>query len=255
MLDVADAAFDLPLGPRPTGTAGLGVEPRSRQKASKPGIPDHLPGLAIVGGHQGRGVIAEDLLGEAAEVPEGAVEALEPIVLPLGEEGPAVEPARVPQDGGHQVDLHGLTGDPHDLLAEVDLHLLTRRGLEPDRGQGLGPCFLSEGRDGPLQGPQLDVDPSTGQFLLDDDGVSLGDGAEESCTSRSVSRRDDAPRGVVENRPWLRRDNGGRSCGRPPTGERSACSRALGRTVRGSDPRPPVPASWCPPAWFAGGHM
>ena len=35
-----------------------------------------------------------------------------------------------------------LTGDPHDFLAKVNLHLLTRRGLEPDRRQGLGTFFL-----------------------------------------------------------------------------------------------------------------
>ena len=30
-----------------------------------------------------------------------------------------------------------------------------------------------------MQGSQLDVNPSTGQFLLNDDGIPLGDGAEE----------------------------------------------------------------------------
>ena len=46
-----------------------------------------------MGDDQGRSVVAEDLLGEAAEVPEGSVEPLEPIVLPLREEAPAIEPA------------------------------------------------------------------------------------------------------------------------------------------------------------------
>ena len=112
-------------------------------------------------------------------MPEGAVEALEPIVLPLREEGPAIQPARVSQNRGHQGDLHGLAGDAHDLLTEVDLHLLSRRGLEPDRGQGLGAFLLAKGHDGSLQSPQLHVDPSTGQFLLNDDGVPLGHSAEE----------------------------------------------------------------------------
>ena len=59
------------------------------------------------------------------------------------------------------------------------MDLLTRRGLEPDRGQGLSPFFLALGCDSSLQGSQLDVDPTTGQFLLDDDGVPLGNSTEE----------------------------------------------------------------------------
>ena len=154
VLDVADSPFDLPLGSSATRTTGLGCQASVPAERLESWIPDHLAGLAIVRGHQGRGVVAEDLLGEAAEVSEGSFEALEPVVLSLGKEGPAIKPAGVSQHGGHQVDLHGLTGDPHDLLAEVDLDLLTRRGLEPDRGQGLGPLLLAEGADGPLQGPQ-----------------------------------------------------------------------------------------------------
>jgi hypothetical protein len=138
-----------------------------------------MAGLAIVGRDQRRGVVAEDLLGEAAEMLEGALESLEPVVLPLGQKRPAVEPPRVSQDRGHQVDLDRLPGDTYDLLAEVDLDLLPRWGLEPDRGQGLGPLLLAKGADSSLQGSQLDVEPSTGQFLLNDDRVPLGNSTEE----------------------------------------------------------------------------
>jgi hypothetical protein len=72
-----------------------------------------------------------------------------------------------------------LTGDLHPLLAEVDLHLLTRRGLEADRGEGLGSRLLAERDDRSLQSSQLDVNSSIGQLLLNDDGVSLGNGAKE----------------------------------------------------------------------------
>ena len=106
-------------------------------------------------------------------------ETLEPIVLPLGQEGSAIQPARVSQDRSHQIDLHGLAGDGHDLLPEVDLELLPRWRLESDRGQGLCPLFLTLGRDGALQGPQFDANPAAGQLLLNDDGVPLGDGPEE----------------------------------------------------------------------------
>ena len=68
---------------------------------------------------------------------EGSFQALEPVVLSLCEEGPAIKPARVSQHGGHQINLDGLTGDLDDLFTEVDLDLLARRGLEPDSGQAL----------------------------------------------------------------------------------------------------------------------
>ena len=83
------------------------------------------------------------------------------------------------QHSGHQINLDGLIGDLDDLFTEVDLDLLARRGLEPDSGQRPGPFLLTQGRHGPLQGPQVDMDPSGGQFLLNDDGVSLGNGTEE----------------------------------------------------------------------------
>src|SRR5208283_2253134 len=142
-------------------------------------IPDHLAGLAIVRGHQWRGVVTEDLLGEAPKMLEGSFQALEPVVLSLREEGPAIKPARVSQHGGHQINLDGLIGDRDDLFTEVDLDLLARRGLEPDSGQ------------------------RPGQFLLNDDGVSLGNGTEELV--------DFTERGAVEaprRKTFLKADRG-----------------------------------------------
>ena len=179
MFDVADAPFDFPFGAGTTGAAGLWCQSPIPTESLEAWIEDHLAGLAIMGRDQRRGVIAEHLLGEAAELSECSIETLEPVVLPLGKERPAVEPTRVPQDRGHQVDFDGLPGDTHDLLAEVDLGLLPRRRLEPDRGQGLGPLLLAEGTNSSLQCSQLDVNPATGQFLLNDDRIPLGDGAEE----------------------------------------------------------------------------
>jgi hypothetical protein len=68
----------------------------------------------------------------------------------FGEEGPTKEPPRVAQDDGHEVDRHGLAGDRDDLLAEVNLHLLTGLGLESDGGQGPGAGQLRERGHGPL---------------------------------------------------------------------------------------------------------
>ena len=43
-------------------------------------MPDHRAGLGIVRSHQRRGIVAEDLLGQAVEVAASGVDALEPIV-------------------------------------------------------------------------------------------------------------------------------------------------------------------------------
>ena len=143
VLDVANSPFDLPLGSSATGTTGFGCQPTVTAKGLESWIPDHLAGLAIVGGHQWRGVVTEDLLGEAPKMLEGSFQALEPVVLSLREEGPAIKPARVSQHGGHQINLDGLTGDRDDLFTKVDLDLLARRGLEPDSGQRPGPFLLT----------------------------------------------------------------------------------------------------------------
>lgn len=180
VLDVADAALDLPLGPGAPRTAGARGDAAVLAEGHEAGMPDDRAGDGVVRGHQRRGVVAEDLLGQPAEVSAGRIDALEPVVLAFGEEGLAEEPPRVAQDGGHEVDGHVLAGDGHDLLAEVDLHLLPRRGLEADGGQGPGAGLLPQGCDGPLQGAKFDRDPLGGEFLLDHDGVPFGDRAEES---------------------------------------------------------------------------
>src|SRR5271157_1641246 len=68
VLDVANSPFDLPLGSSATGTTGFGCQPTVTAKGLESWIPDHLAGLAIVGGHQWRGVVTEDLLGEAPKM-------------------------------------------------------------------------------------------------------------------------------------------------------------------------------------------
>ena len=96
VLDVANSPFDLPLGSSATGTTGFGCQPTVTAKGLESWIPDHLAGLAIVGGHQWRGVVTEDLLGEAPKMLEGSFQALEPVVLSLREEGPAIKPCECP---------------------------------------------------------------------------------------------------------------------------------------------------------------
>ena len=88
-----DTAFDLALGPRAARTASLGKESAIATERLESWIPHDLAGLAIVGDDQRRSVVAKDLLGESTKVPECPVEALEPVILPLGEKRPALEPA------------------------------------------------------------------------------------------------------------------------------------------------------------------
>ncbi len=74
MLDVPNASFNLSLGPCAARTTGFGCQPTVTAKGLEPWIPDHLAGLAIVGDLQRRGVVTENLLGEAPEMSEGVAE-------------------------------------------------------------------------------------------------------------------------------------------------------------------------------------
>jgi hypothetical protein len=176
---IANASFDLSFGASAKGTTGLGRQSPIFAEGLEARIPGYLAGLAIVKADQRRCIVAEDLLREAAEMLKGSVEPLEPIVLPLREECPAVESARITQDRSHEVDLHAYPSNEHELFAEIDLDLLAWWGLEPDRGQGQGPLFLTKGCDSPLQGSQIDLESATGQLLLNDNGVPFGNGTEE----------------------------------------------------------------------------
>jgi len=179
VLDVADSSLDLSLGPGSSRTAGSRRDPAVLTERLEARIPDDGAGPGVVRIDQRRGVVAEDLQGNPLEMAAGGLDSFEPIVLPLRQKRLAKEPSRVAQDDGHELDGDGLVGDRDDFFTEVDLHLLTGRGLEPDGGQSLGPDGLSERSDGALQGPEFDVDALSGEFLLDDDGVAFGDGLEE----------------------------------------------------------------------------
>ena len=56
-----------------------------------------------------------------------------PIVAPLIEKRFHEQPTRVAQDGDEQEDAKAAAGDRQPLLAKIDLELLARRGLDPDR--------------------------------------------------------------------------------------------------------------------------
>ena len=180
VLDVADPALDLPLGPGSSRAAGSRRDPPVLAEHLEARMPDDGAGLGVVRSHQRRGVIAEDLLGNPAEMAASGLDPFEPVILSLGQKRLAEEPSRVTQDDGHELHGDGLTGNRDDFFTEVNLHLLTGWRLEADGGQGLGPGGLPERSDGSLQGPEFDVDSLPGEFLLNDDSIPLGDGLEES---------------------------------------------------------------------------
>ena len=117
-------------------------------------------------------------------------------------------------------------------------------------------CFLAQGRDSSLQGSQLDVDPSTGQFLLNDDGVPLGNGAEEIVHFTERVAVETTRRGT-----FLKADRGSSEitadgvAGDPQLSSNPFAPETLAGQF--ADPIHDLrfAASWCPPAWFAGGHL
>jgi len=104
----------------------------------------HLARLGVVVDHQRTGVVDQQLAGGAAEVAERAFQPLHPGRLALVQEHAHVGAARVAQGGDEQVQLHGLTAHRHAQAAEVDLQLVTWRGLETHGGGGLRQHFPAQ---------------------------------------------------------------------------------------------------------------
>lgn len=100
-------------------------------------VERHLPRARVVVLDQSLSIIEQHLPGQPAEMAERTLDAVEPSQLPLVPERADIDPARVAQRGDEQVDPHRLLADPHSSLAEIDLQLPARRGLEPHRRQSL----------------------------------------------------------------------------------------------------------------------
>jgi hypothetical protein len=137
-------------------------------EGQEPLVEADLARRRVVVEHQGPGVVEQDLLGHAPERPEGALQPLEPVLLALAAERAHVQPARVAEGGDEQEDPDRLAGDLDPPLAEVDLELPARRGLEAHRGARLRRQLAAQGRHRPLDRAQADADPVLGQQLLPD---------------------------------------------------------------------------------------
>jgi hypothetical protein len=100
------------------------------------------------------GIVEQEFSGDAAEVPEGPIEARHPSRLPLVSEDRRVAPSAVPQRGDEQVHPSRHAPDLHHAAAEVDLELLTGRRLEADGRLGLGLQLLAVGLHRALDRPE-----------------------------------------------------------------------------------------------------
>ncbi len=70
LLDVADPAFGLALGPRPIGRAGPGLEAPMPGERQEPGVERDRTRLGVMLGDERAGVVDEDFLRNAAKCEE-----------------------------------------------------------------------------------------------------------------------------------------------------------------------------------------
>jgi hypothetical protein len=131
-----------------------------------------LAALAILADDECTGSVDQDPLRHAAERAERAGETLTPVVLALTQRRAREDPARVAEHGDEQVDLDPHAGDRDPPLAEVDLHLVTRRRLESHRRELGGALGLTMRREHTLQRPQRHLDILLGKQPLHDDTVT-----------------------------------------------------------------------------------
>src|SRR5690606_25431735 len=166
MLHIADATFILALGAGPVRCTSSHPEAPMPRKGMQARVDHHLSGSGIMMGDQSPRVIEEDFLGYAAEGAERPLHTFEPMLLPLAREGTYMHAPRVPQGGNEEEDFVGRASNLDPPLAKVDLQLLTRSGLKPDRGLCLRPHGLAQWSNCPLHCRQADRDAFLGRKLL-----------------------------------------------------------------------------------------
>jgi hypothetical protein len=125
-------------------------------------------------------VVDEQRLRHTTEVPKRADDPLPPIVVALASECAHVLASRVRQHRDEQHHAYQLLADPNQLLAEVDLHLVTRRSFKTHRRELRRSPRYSVLLECTLDCPQLDVATSLGEELLHHDGISLSSRVEQA---------------------------------------------------------------------------
>ena len=132
-LGVADAAFHLALGTGTIREAGPGSETPARRERQQPIVEGGLVIVPSCGGHQCHRVVHQHRRARhPAEMPEGAIHAVQPGTLRLRLECRHKATARIPQRRYEQVDLLYPSTYLHPTRAEVDLHLIP--GFVSNRG-------------------------------------------------------------------------------------------------------------------------
>lgn len=132
-LDVADPAFVLPLRTRPVGRTGPRRKSPVAGKGVQPRVEPHLPRRRIVMVDQRLRIVEQHFRWNPAEAKESSFHPLEPVRLALPKRGTDMQPTRVTQRCHKQVRPSTLAADPHPRVAKVDLHLISRRRLKPNR--------------------------------------------------------------------------------------------------------------------------
>ena len=113
----------------------------------------------VVAQDQRPGIVEQHFRRHAAERREGALHPREPVLLPLAEKGPDVDAARVAERRDEERHQPQGAVDLDAPLAEVDLQLLARQGLEAHRRPRLGAQLLTQMRHRPLDRAKAEATP------------------------------------------------------------------------------------------------
>ena len=172
-LHIADAALVLALRAGAIRRAGLHPEAPVPGKGVQLRVHDHFARHGVVVLDQRAGVVEQHLFRDTAEGPEGTLHPGKPVLLPLGPEGPHMQPTRMAEGRDEEEHLLLFVADPDPALAEVDLQLLAGPRLEAHRRPRFGPQRLSQMRHRPLHRAQAHHDILLrGELLAHDIGVA-----------------------------------------------------------------------------------
>src|SRR5208283_3035504 len=108
-------------------------------------VEHHAARRRVMVRNRGSRVVEQDFLGHPAEPGKGALEAVEPALLPLVAKRPHMQPTRVAERGDKQERLDLGAPDLNQALAKVDLQLLAGRGLKARRGARQRRKLLAKG--------------------------------------------------------------------------------------------------------------
>ncbi len=140
----------------------------------QPSVELHLARHRIMVFDQRLRVIDQNFHRNTPKPQECAFHPFEPVGLALPRRGSNVHPAGIAKRSDKHMDPHPLAADPDTRIAEVDLHLMTRRRLEADRRPLLRFQLASPLSNSKLHGTQPNDDAMLArQFLANDIGIAV----------------------------------------------------------------------------------